>query len=60
MLDALRHREHSTHMTIKEAVHAAREIEGKETWFVHMCCEVDHERDSKDLPSKVSSLPGTG
>ena len=50
VLDALRHREHASHMNIKEAVEAGREIGGKVNWFVHMCCEVDHGRDSKDLP----------
>lgn len=50
VLDALRHREHASHMNIEEAVQAGQEIGGKETWFVHMCCEVDHERDSLGLP----------
>lgn len=54
VLDALRHRPHFTHMNILEATEVAREIGGKETWFVHMCCEVDHERDSKCLPKSVA------
>lgn len=53
ILDALRHREHFSHMSIDEALSVAREINGKQTWFVHMCCEVDHERDSVSLPKDV-------
>ena len=54
ILDALRHRPHFSHMNIEEAIDAAREINGKSTKFVHMCCEVDHERDSRSLPSGIS------
>jgi phosphoribosyl 1,2-cyclic phosphate phosphodiesterase len=54
ILDALRHRPHFSHMNITEAIAAAKKIGGKQTWFVHMCCEVDHERDSKSLPIDVS------
>jgi len=53
VLDALRHREHFSHMSIDEALSVAREISGGQTWFVHMCCEVDHERDSVSLPEGV-------
>ena len=53
VLDALRHREHHSHMSISEALHVARKISGKQTWFVHMCCEVDHDRDSLSLPEDV-------
>lgn len=54
VLDALRHRTHFSHMNISEATAAARKIAGKQTWFVHMCCEVDHSRDSKSLPPDIA------
>ena len=51
VLDALRHREHVSHMNVREAISAGKEIGGKQTWFVHMCGEIDHERDSNALPA---------
>ena len=53
VLDALRHREHPTHLTIEQAVVVAEQVGAKLTLFTHMCHEVEHETVEKELPSRV-------
>jgi phosphoribosyl 1,2-cyclic phosphate phosphodiesterase len=43
ILDALRHRAHSTHFSVQEAIAVARRIGARRTIFTHMTHEVDHE-----------------
>jgi phosphoribosyl 1,2-cyclic phosphate phosphodiesterase len=43
ILDALRHRAHSTHFSVEEAIAVARRIGARRTIFTHMTHEVDHE-----------------
>jgi phosphoribosyl 1,2-cyclic phosphate phosphodiesterase len=50
VLDALRHTEHPTHMSVQQAVAAARKIASPRTFFTHMAYHIDHQRDSRLLP----------
>jgi len=51
VLDALRPMPHPTHMTVHEAVEAARSLNAKQTCFTHMTYMIDQERDGKTLPA---------
>jgi phosphoribosyl 1,2-cyclic phosphate phosphodiesterase len=53
ILDALRHREHPTHMNVTEALAVAREIGARETWLTHLCHELMHEELEPTLPPGV-------
>lgn len=53
VLDALRHREHPTHLTIKEACGVAEQVGAKLTLFTHLCHEAEHETVEKELPPHV-------
>jgi len=43
VLDALRHRPHSTHFSVKEAIEVAERIGSRRTILTHMTHEVDHD-----------------
>lgn len=43
VLDALRHRPHSTHFSVEEAVETARRLGARRTILTHMAHEVDHD-----------------
>jgi phosphoribosyl 1,2-cyclic phosphate phosphodiesterase len=53
VLDALRHREHPTHLTIDEACAVAEQVGARLTLFTHLCHEAEHEAVEKDLPPHV-------
>lgn len=53
VLDALRHRPHSTHMTVAESVAALRSIAARESYLTHMCHDLDHEQTQVGLPAGV-------
>ncbi len=50
VLNALRHRRHSTHFNIEEALAAAGRVGAARTWFVHMTHDLDHEGTNRTLP----------
>jgi phosphoribosyl 1,2-cyclic phosphate phosphodiesterase len=50
VIDALRHRPHSTHFSLEEAVAASRRIAAGETWFTHMCHDLPHAATNAHLP----------
>lgn len=43
VIDALRHRPHSTHFSVEQAIEAAERIGARRTIFTHMTHEVDHD-----------------
>jgi phosphoribosyl 1,2-cyclic phosphate phosphodiesterase len=54
ILDALRHRQHKTHMTIEESVALLQKIGAKSSYLVHLCHDVDHTELSESLPSGIN------
>ena len=50
VLDALRHRPHSTHFSLDQAVAASRRIAAVETYFTHMCHDLPHAATNAQLP----------
>lgn len=50
ILDALRHKGHSTHFSLDEAVAIARELNPRQTYFTHMSHELEHEATNAALP----------
>lgn len=53
VLDALRHKQHKTHMTVDEAVSTATELEFSKTFFVHMSHDLDYEETNSKLPQNM-------
>ncbi len=53
VLDALRPAQHSTHLTIEEAVEVAGRVRAKQTYFIHMCHEVSHAETQANLPPGI-------
>jgi phosphoribosyl 1,2-cyclic phosphate phosphodiesterase len=51
ILDALRHRAHSTHFTLDQAIATARELNAKRTLFTHMSHDLEHEATNALLPA---------
>lgn len=54
VLDALRYRQHRSHMTLEEAIEAAVDIAAPQTYFTHMTHEIDYVTTSKSLPENVA------
>jgi phosphoribosyl 1,2-cyclic phosphate phosphodiesterase len=50
VLDALRRAPHPTHLSLDEAVALARELDAGQTYFTHMCHDLEHEETNKSLP----------
>ena len=53
VLDALRHRQHATHMTIAESLACLSQVEAKEAYLIHMCHEVGHAELEARLPPGI-------
>jgi len=53
ILDALRHKEHPTHMNVAEALEIARRVSPSQTWFTHICHELSHAETQAGLPPNV-------
>ncbi len=54
VLDALRERSHYSHFSLSEAAEAANRIGSEQTYLIHMCHDLDHERTNRSLPDTVS------
>ena len=53
IVDALRHREHPTHMNVSEALELAARVCPGATWFTHLCHELGHAETEATLPTGV-------
>lgn len=53
VLDALRHRHHSTHFNIGQAVEAANRIGARRTYFTHMTHDLPHAATCGELPAAM-------
>lgn len=54
VLDALRPRGHATHFSLEQAIEVARSLETKQTYFVHMSHELEHEVTNAALPDGMA------
>lgn len=52
-LDALRHRPHPTHSTIKQSLETASVLQPRRTFFTHICHDLPHEVTQLALPPNV-------
>jgi phosphoribosyl 1,2-cyclic phosphate phosphodiesterase len=53
IIDALRHRPHSTHFSVDEAIAAAARIGAQRTYFTHISHDLGHAATSASLPAGV-------
>ncbi len=53
ILDALRHRPHSTHFSVSEALAASRRLGAERTYFTHICHDLGHAETNAHLPAGV-------
>ena len=53
IVDALRHRDHPTHMNVSEALEVAKKVRPGQTWLTHLCHELGHEETEAALPAGV-------
>lgn len=54
VIDALRHRPHSTHFTVTEALGVAAAVGARQTYFTHICHELPHAATCASLPAGVT------
>jgi len=53
IIDALRHRSHSTHFSVSEATEMAARIGATRTYFTHICHDLPHAATCASLPPGV-------
>ncbi len=54
VLDALRLKEHPTHFSLRQAVEQAVKIGARQTCFIHMSHQIEHEEQSRNLPENMA------
>jgi len=54
ILNALRHKPHSTHFNLSEAVEVAQQIGAEQTWFVHVTHYLEHHATNAILPPGIA------
>ena len=53
ILDALRHRPHSTHFSVGEAIEVVGRLRAERAYFTHICHDLGHAATNAQLPSGV-------
>ena len=53
VIDALRHRPHSTHFSVGEAIEASKRIGAERAYFTHICHDLPHAATCARLPAGV-------
>lgn len=53
VLDALRYREHHSHLSVNEAVRATRRINPRKAYFIHMTHDLLHAEVEDELPPDI-------
>ncbi|MCK5849827.1 MAG: MBL fold metallo-hydrolase [Kiritimatiellae bacterium] len=54
ILDALRHRPHKTHLTLKDSISILKRISAKQSYIIHMCHDLDHKDTERSLPDGIN------
>ena len=54
VLDCLRHHPHPTHFDVEQAIAMAQQIGARQTYFTHMCHELEHEAFRTSLPPGIA------
>ncbi|HEY7289598.1 MAG TPA: MBL fold metallo-hydrolase [Vicinamibacterales bacterium] len=54
IIDALRHRPHSTHFSVSEAVDAVHRLGAPRAFLTHICHDLPHEATNAGLPAGVA------
>ena len=53
ILDALRHRPHSTHFSIGEAIEVVGRLRAERAYFTHICHDLAHAETNRALPASI-------
>ena len=53
IIDALRYREHPTHLCVEESIAVARHVRAAQTFFTHISHDISHASLSADLPENI-------
>lgn len=53
IIDALRFKEHPTHMNLEQAIQIAEKFDLKKAYFTHISHEIEHEEVNKILPDNI-------
>jgi phosphoribosyl 1,2-cyclic phosphate phosphodiesterase len=53
ILGALRHRPHSTHFNVAQALEIVAQVRPSRTYFTHICHDLEHEATNAELPEGV-------
>jgi len=54
VLDALRHKAHTTHFSLEQAIEIARELRPGQTYFTHMSHDLEHDATNAMLPEGMA------